>query len=182
MAQQTQEPRGDLAERLVERLPIEEAEACLRKLDERLITIDVLAMADAQALADECTVSTGGGEVMSTFEGQWLSVSKLCVSKSILFDVGAEVILFQNRPTLIRSPNPALLTARFRCWHAHASVWIVTSFRPRPRMHEHTNAWWLLQLHALCALHTASHATQHSPCVRTRTAFRVSAPGPRSES
>ena len=44
----------DLAGRLVERLPIEEAEGCLCKLDELLITGDVLAMADAQDLADEC--------------------------------------------------------------------------------------------------------------------------------
>ena len=46
--------RGDLAGRLVERLSIEEAEGCLRKLDELLITGDVLAMADAQDLAGEC--------------------------------------------------------------------------------------------------------------------------------
>jgi hypothetical protein len=25
-----------------------------------------------------------------------------------------------------------------------------------PRIHKHANAWWSLQLHALCALHTAS--------------------------
>jgi hypothetical protein len=39
-------------------------------------------------------------------------------------------------------------------WHARASVWIATSFRPCPRMHEYANAWWLLQLHAICALQT----------------------------
>jgi hypothetical protein len=44
----------DLAERLVERLPMEEAEECLRRLEERLITVDVLGIADAQDLADEC--------------------------------------------------------------------------------------------------------------------------------
>jgi hypothetical protein len=38
----------------VERLPIEEAEECLRKLEERFITVDVLGIADAQDLADEC--------------------------------------------------------------------------------------------------------------------------------
>ena len=40
--------------------------------------------------------------------------------------------------------------------HTHASVWIATSFRPRPRMHKHANVWWSLQLHELCALHTDS--------------------------
>ena len=48
------ESEDDLAERLVERLPIEEAEECLRKLEERLITVDVLGIADTQDLADEC--------------------------------------------------------------------------------------------------------------------------------
>jgi len=37
-----------------ERTPIEEAEECLRKLEERLITVDVLGIANAQDLADEC--------------------------------------------------------------------------------------------------------------------------------
>ncbi len=42
-----QEPqRGDLAGRLVDRLPIEEAKGCLCKPDELLCTVDVLAMAD----------------------------------------------------------------------------------------------------------------------------------------
>jgi hypothetical protein len=40
--------------------------------------------------------------------------------------------------------------------HTHASVWIATSFRPRPRMHKHANVWWSMQLHELCALHTDS--------------------------
>jgi len=44
----------DLAERLMERLPIEEAEERLRKLEEHLITVDVLGIANAQDLADEC--------------------------------------------------------------------------------------------------------------------------------
>ena len=43
-----------LTERLLERLPIGEAEECLRRLEERLITVDVLGIADAQDLADEC--------------------------------------------------------------------------------------------------------------------------------
>jgi hypothetical protein len=29
-------------------------------------------------------------------------------------------------------------------WHARASVWIATSFRPCPRMHEYANAWLLV--------------------------------------
>jgi hypothetical protein len=45
-------------------------------------------------------------------------------------------------------------TTRLRCWHTRASVWIATSFRSRPRMHEHENAWWSLQLHLLCAPHS----------------------------
>ena len=33
---------------------------------------------------------------------------------------------------------PARQTTRLCCWHACASVWIATSFRPRPRMHDMT--------------------------------------------
>ena len=43
---------------------------------------------------------------------------------------------------------PARQTTRLCCWHACASVWIATSFRPRPRMHKHANAWWSMHLHA----------------------------------
>ena len=48
------ESEEDLAERLVERLHIEDAEECLRQLEERLITVEVLGIAEAQDLADEC--------------------------------------------------------------------------------------------------------------------------------
>jgi hypothetical protein len=40
-------------------------------------------------------------------------------------------------------------TARFCSWHACASVWIATSFRPHPRMHKHANTWWSMHLHTL---------------------------------
>jgi len=43
----------DLAARVTERLPIEEAEECLRQLEEHCITVGVLGKADAQDLADE---------------------------------------------------------------------------------------------------------------------------------
>ena len=43
---------------------------------------------------------------------------------------------------------PARQTARLCSWHACVSVWIATSFRPRPRMHKHANAWWSMHLHA----------------------------------
>ena len=42
---------------------------------------------------------------------------------------------------------PARQTARLCSWHACVSVWIATSFRPRPRMHKHANVWWSMQLH-----------------------------------
>ncbi len=48
------ESEEDLTMCLVERLPIEEAEVCLRKLEEGLITVDVLGIADEQDLAEEC--------------------------------------------------------------------------------------------------------------------------------
>ena len=32
--------------------------------------------------------------------------------------------------------------------HGARAVWIATSFRLRPRMHKHANAWWSLQLFA----------------------------------
>jgi hypothetical protein len=56
--------------------------------------------------------------------------------------------------------------------HTHASVWIATSFRPRPRMHKHANVWWSMQLHELCALHTdslfpAALAAVFSSCAAT---------------
>ena len=44
---------------------------------------------------------------------------------------------------------PARQTARLCSWHACASVWIATSFRLRPRMHKHANAWWSMHLHTL---------------------------------
>ena len=44
---------------------------------------------------------------------------------------------------------PARQTTRLCCWHACASVWIATSFRPRPRMHKHANAWWSMHLHTI---------------------------------
>jgi len=44
---------------------------------------------------------------------------------------------------------PAWQTARLCAWHACASVWIATSFRPRPRIHKHANAWWSMHLHTL---------------------------------
>jgi len=62
---------------------------------------------------------------------------------------------------------PARQTTRLCCWHACASVWIATSFRPRPRMHKHANAWWSLQLHTLCALHTASRSPALASCAAT---------------
>ena len=43
----------------------------------------------------------------------------------------------------------ALQTARLCSWHACGSVWIATSFRQRPRMHKHPNAWWSMHLHTL---------------------------------
>ena len=62
---------------------------------------------------------------------------------------------------------PARQTTRLCCWHACASVWIATSFRPRPRKHKHANAWWSLQLHTLCALHTASRRPALASCAAT---------------
>ena len=62
---------------------------------------------------------------------------------------------------------PARQTARLCSWHACVSVWIATSFRPRPRMHKHANAWWSLQLHTLCALHTASRSPALASCAAT---------------
>ena len=47
------ESEEDLAARLTERLPIEEAEECLCQLEEHCITVGVLGEADAQDLADE---------------------------------------------------------------------------------------------------------------------------------
>ena len=47
------ESEADLAARLTERLPIEEAEECLCQLEEHCITVGVLGEADAQDLADE---------------------------------------------------------------------------------------------------------------------------------
>ena len=47
------ESEEDLAARLTERLPIEEAEQCLCQLEEHCITVGVLGEADAQDLADE---------------------------------------------------------------------------------------------------------------------------------
>ena len=47
------ESEEDLAARLTERLPIEEAEECLCRLEEHCITVGVLGEADAQDLADE---------------------------------------------------------------------------------------------------------------------------------
>ena len=44
---------------------------------------------------------------------------------------------------------PALQTARLCSWYACASVWITTSFRPRPRIQKHANAWWSMHLHTL---------------------------------
>jgi len=44
---------------------------------------------------------------------------------------------------------PARQTARLCSWHACASVWIATSFRQRPRIHKHANAWWSMHLHKL---------------------------------
>ena len=62
---------------------------------------------------------------------------------------------------------PARQTTRLCCWHACASVWIATSFRPRPRKHKHANAWWSLQLHTLCALHKASRRPALASCAAT---------------
>ena len=62
---------------------------------------------------------------------------------------------------------PARQTTRLCCWHACASVWIVTSFRRRPRKYKHANAWWSLQLHTLCALHTASRRPALASCAAT---------------
>ena len=47
------ESEDHLAARLMERLPIEEAEECLCQLEEHCITVGVLGEADAQDLADE---------------------------------------------------------------------------------------------------------------------------------
>eukprot|EP00802_Teleaulax_amphioxeia_P016791 Tamp_16920.p1 GENE.Tamp_16920~~Tamp_16920.p1 ORF type:complete len:467 (-),score=60.03 Tamp_16920:26-1393(-) len=47
------ESEADLAQRLIQRLPIEEAEECLCQLDEQCITVGVLRDAEAQDLADE---------------------------------------------------------------------------------------------------------------------------------
>ena len=46
------ESEEDLAARLTERLPIEEAEECLCQLEEHCITVGVLGEADAQDLAE----------------------------------------------------------------------------------------------------------------------------------
>ena len=62
---------------------------------------------------------------------------------------------------------PARQTTRLCCWHACASVWIATSFRPSPRMHKHANAWWSLQLHTLCPFHTASLRPALASCAAT---------------
>jgi len=47
------ESEEDLVERLIARLPIEEAEECLCRLEEHGVTVDVLRTADAQDLTDE---------------------------------------------------------------------------------------------------------------------------------
>ncbi len=49
-----------------------------------------------------------------------------------------------------------------------ASVWIATSFRPRPRMHKHANVWWSMQLHELCAcaLHESRRISPAGPRIR----------------
>ncbi len=60
---------------------------------------------------------------------------------------------------------PARQTTRLCCWHACALVWIATSFRPRPRKHKHANA--SLQLHTLCAIHTASRSPALASCAAT---------------
>jgi hypothetical protein len=44
---------------------------------------------------------------------------------------------------------PARQTARLCSWHASASAWVATSFRLRPRMHKHANAWWSMHLQTL---------------------------------
>ena len=49
----------DLAARVTERLPIEEAEECLRQLEEHCITVGVLGKADAQDLAVEPASQSG---------------------------------------------------------------------------------------------------------------------------
>ena len=52
-ARKAMESEEDLVQRLIQRLPIEEAEACLCQLDEQCITVGVLRHAEAQDLADE---------------------------------------------------------------------------------------------------------------------------------
>ena len=62
---------------------------------------------------------------------------------------------------------PARQTTRLCCWHACASVWIATSFRPHPRMHKHD----MQMLGGRCSCtrsvrSTQPAAAQHSPRVR----------------
>jgi len=53
------------------------------------------------------------------------------------------------RVMLLLDASTIANTARLCSWHACASVWIATSFRQRPRIHKHANAWWSMHLHKL---------------------------------
>ena len=55
----------------MERLPIEQAEECLRQLEERLITVNVLGLADAQDLADECGFTQRQCEAVMSASTTW---------------------------------------------------------------------------------------------------------------
>jgi hypothetical protein len=67
-------------------------------------------------------------------------------------------------------------TDRLCCWHACVSVWISTSFRLLPHIHKHANAWWSLQLHTICAIHTDSHRPALDSCAATVRPVYVQAP------
>jgi hypothetical protein len=68
-----------------------------------------------------------------------------------VFSLQGAVALRARIPTWAAAPTalPERQTARLCSWHACASVWIATSFRQRPRIHKHANAWWSMHLHTL---------------------------------
>ena len=67
------ESEEDLAERLIARLPIEEAEACLCRLEEHLVTWDVLRAATAQDLTEELGFTAAQCDAVLLDDVAWLA-------------------------------------------------------------------------------------------------------------